>query len=93
MKVDWKTISLEDLAGFVSEKLREKGIDAILVGGACATIYSRNRYQSYDLDFVVYEDMKKVKETLMQRLILSCHGVEAPVLSGVLRESKNLYVF
>lgn len=62
--IDWKKISLEELAGFLSEELRKKGIDSVLVGGACVTIYSQNRYQSYDLDFVVYEDMKKVKRVL-----------------------------
>lgn len=62
--INWKTISLKELAGFLSQELRKKGIGAILVGGACVTIYSANRYQSYDLDFVTYEDMKKVKEAL-----------------------------
>lgn len=62
--IDWKNISLRDLAGFVSEELRKRGIDIILVGGACATIYSENRYQSYDLDYVTYEDMRKVKKAL-----------------------------
>jgi predicted nucleotidyltransferase len=57
--IDWSKITLEGLAGFVSEGLRERGIDAILVGGACVTIYSKNRYQSYDLDYITYEDMKK----------------------------------
>lgn len=33
-----------------------------MVGGACVTIYSANRYQSYDLDYVTYEDMKKIKK-------------------------------
>lgn len=47
--IDWANISLKDLAGYVSEQLRIKGIDTILVGGACVTIYSENRYQSYDL--------------------------------------------
>lgn len=28
------------------------------------TIYSKNRYQSYDLDYITYEDMKKVKKAL-----------------------------
>lgn len=37
----------------------------ILVGGGCVTIYSNNRYQSYDLDFVTYEDMSKVRKVLM----------------------------
>ncbi|MBN4066956.1 hypothetical protein JYU14_02615 [Simkania negevensis] len=64
MRIDWKTISLEDLAGLLSEELRKKGIEIILVGGACVTIYSKNRYQSYDLDFVTYEDLSKVKQTL-----------------------------
>lgn len=62
--IDWASISLQDLAGFISEELRKRGIDTVLVGGACATIYSENRYQSYDLDYVTYEDMKKVKKAL-----------------------------
>lgn len=63
--IDWEHVSLENLAAVVSEKLRAKGIEVILVGGACVTIYSHNRYQSYDLDFVTYEDMKKVRKVLM----------------------------
>ncbi|MCE2982313.1 MAG: hypothetical protein LW832_01985, partial [Parachlamydia sp.] len=62
--INWKTITLKDLAGYISESLRRKGIETILVGGACVTIYSENRYQSYDLDFVTYEDMGKVKKAL-----------------------------
>jgi predicted nucleotidyltransferase len=62
--IDWEKVSLENLAGFLSDQLREQGIDIILVGGACVTYYSLNRYQSYDLDFVVYEDMKKVRQAL-----------------------------
>lgn len=64
--IDWSKITLEELAGFVSEELRKQGIDTILVGGACVTIYSKNRYQSYDLDFITYEDMKKVKKALQE---------------------------
>lgn len=66
MKIDWKKISLRDLAGFISEELRSEGIDVILVGGACVTIYSENRYLSHDLDFVTYEDLKKVKKVLLR---------------------------
>ena len=64
--IEWKTITLEELAGFVSEELRKRGIEVILVGGACVTIYSKNRYQSCDLDFIVYEDMKIVKAALQE---------------------------
>ena len=62
--INWSSISLKDLAGFLSEELKKRGIDTVLVGGACVTIYSENRYQSYDLDFVTYEDMKKVRQAL-----------------------------
>jgi hypothetical protein len=27
-------------------------------------VYSKNRYQSYDLDFITYEDLRKVKKAL-----------------------------
>lgn len=63
-KLNFKKVTLEELAAIVSNQLREKGIDSILVGGACVSIYSHNRYQSYDLDFVTYEDMKKVTAAL-----------------------------
>lgn len=62
--IDWEKISLEDLAGVISSELKKRGIEAILVGGACVTIYSSNRYQSYDLDFVTYEDLRKIKKAL-----------------------------
>lgn len=64
--IDWEKISLEELAGYVSEELRKRGIETVLVGGACVTIYSKNRYQSYDLDYVTYEDMRKVKKALLE---------------------------
>lgn len=64
--IDWEKISLKELAGYVSEELRKRGIETILVGGACVTIYSENRYQSYDLDYVTYEDMRKVKKALLE---------------------------
>lgn len=31
--IDWKNITLKELAGYVSEGLRQRGIETILVGG------------------------------------------------------------
>ena len=45
--------TLESVAGEVCAALRKKGVEGILVGGAVASIYSKNEYQSFDLDFVV----------------------------------------
>ena len=64
-KYDFKNITLKQLAGIISTKLQEHGIDSVLVGGACVSIYSQNRYQSYDLDYVTYEDTKKVAKALV----------------------------
>ena len=48
-----KNMSLEELAFYISDHLRKNGIEAVLTGGACVSIYSDNAYLSYDLDFVV----------------------------------------
>jgi hypothetical protein len=45
--------SLAEVAATVAGALRDAGIDAVLTGGACATVYSGGAYQSHDLDFIV----------------------------------------
>lgn len=64
MRIDWKKIGIKQLAALISEKLRECGIEAILVGGACVSIYTKNRYLSFDLDFVTHATLKEVAPTL-----------------------------
>jgi hypothetical protein len=64
VSIDWAHISLKDLAALVSKTLREGGIDAVLVGGACVSIYTNNTYQSYDLDFVTHSSLKEITPVL-----------------------------
>jgi hypothetical protein len=47
-----RATSLQELAVIVSEALERAGIIATLSGGSAVSIYSDNRYQSHDLDFV-----------------------------------------
>jgi hypothetical protein len=54
----------EQLAAIVVAKLRERGIDAVLVGGSVVSMYTANKYQSYDLDFITAADHKKVKSAM-----------------------------
>ena len=63
-----KNLSLKDFAIFVSDYLSKKGIDTVLSGGACVTIYTNNKYTSYDLDFVLAssDDQEKVKSVLTE---------------------------
>jgi hypothetical protein len=59
--------SLEELAAIVSEALEEAGIIATLAGGAAVSIYSDNKYESVDLDFVtaaLVDDLQTVLEPL-----------------------------
>ncbi len=66
MEVDFRDISLQDLASLVYEKFRQHNLSSILVGGACVSIYSHNEYQSYDLDFITYDDMKLISKALSE---------------------------
>lgn len=62
--INLATIDLKTLAFLIYTTLNEHGIEAVLVGGACVSIYSENRYMSHDLDFVTYEDIKKAEKPL-----------------------------
>jgi len=61
-------LSHRELAAFVCAHLRSLGIETVLTGGACVTIYSRNRYESLDLDFVNIAEapLAKVEAALLQ---------------------------
>ncbi len=45
-------MSRADLAAFIQEHLRATGIDVVLSGGACVSIYSQGKYLSMDLDMI-----------------------------------------
>lgn len=64
--IDFKKISIPDLAALVNQKFIEYDMKTVLVGGACVAIYSNNRYLSYDLDFVTFETSGKIKKALSE---------------------------
>ena len=61
-----KDLSVKELAAYISDYLRMNNIDVVLTGGTCISIYTKNKYVSLDLDFVVmrFIDMKKIKGML-----------------------------
>lgn len=63
--IDFSKISLKELAMILGKKFKEHGIDCTLVGGACVSIYSENKYQSYDLDYVTFETVKTIGNILL----------------------------
>lgn len=64
--MNFKDITLIDLAIFISDYLTKNGIDAVLTGGACVSIYTKNKYVSSDLDFVLlsYEKQEKLTKIM-----------------------------
>lgn len=62
--MEYSNVDIKDLACFIYELLKNNGIEVVLVGGACVSIYSQNRYQSYDLDFATYDQLKSIDEVL-----------------------------
>jgi hypothetical protein len=61
---DWKNITIKALAELVSARLKENGIDAVLVGGACVSIYSHNKYESADLDYISNAELKDLERVM-----------------------------
>jgi hypothetical protein len=66
MKIMSKT-TIEEMGAIVSQALLDNGIEAFLSGGAVVSIYTKNKYESFDLDFVTFGDRKKIK-TIMESL-------------------------
>ncbi len=64
MKQVTADITLVELAALVSQALQAAGITATLSGGGAVSLYSRNAYQSYDLDFVTFERTAMLERAL-----------------------------
>jgi len=79
-----KNTRLEDLAFIVSTKLKEAGVESVLVGGAVVSIYTLNEYESGDLDFISSAESKKIDEAM------KCMGFEK---SGKSYKSKKTDFF
>jgi len=66
MSIKWEKLILREMAIIVGEKLESKGIYAVLVGGACVSIYSNNKYQSLDLDFVSPDPGEDIEKAMIE---------------------------
>jgi len=62
--IDWENIDIKDLALLVSAELKKNNINAVLVGGACVSIYSHNKYLSMDLDYVSYATLDELRQAM-----------------------------
>ena len=65
MKIN-RNVSLKELALIVCNHLKENNIDAVLTGGAVVSIYTNNKYQSFDLDFITYSNQKTLIKAMLK---------------------------
>ena len=56
-----KSLPLPDLAAVICDACKRSGIDIVLSGGACVSIYTNNEYESFDLDFVLLSPVRRKK--------------------------------
>ena len=63
-KIDWKNLDIKELAILISSELKKNNIDTVLVGGACVTIYTSNKYLSMDIDYVTHSTIKDLKQVM-----------------------------
>jgi hypothetical protein len=66
MKIS-KKMTIGEFAAFVASQLESKGISTVLTGGAVVSIYTENKYMSYDADFISPVD-HKIINSVMQEL-------------------------
>ena len=66
MIIDWQKVSIEKLAAIISDHLKKNGIEVVLVGGACVSLYSKNKYTSYDIDLITDSPIKTIIPVLEQ---------------------------
>ncbi|HQV81412.1 MAG TPA: hypothetical protein PLW69_10690 [Agitococcus sp.] len=60
-------MSLQELAAYVATHLKSRQLPVVLVGGSCVSIYSNNKYQTKDLDFVErYHNQRSLLRSALQ---------------------------
>ncbi len=66
MRINWENAGIKKITAIIFEHLQKNGIEAVLVGGACVSIYSDNKYISYDIDLITASSIKTMIPILEQ---------------------------
>jgi hypothetical protein len=56
--------TIRSVAAQVSQALTNAGITAVLTGGGAVSVYSANKYQSHDIDFVTAASRRELSEVM-----------------------------
>ncbi|MDR2192796.1 MAG: hypothetical protein LBO62_07980 [Endomicrobium sp.] len=64
MKIDFKKMNLLDTASYICGRLIKKGVNVVLVGGACVSVYTDNKYLLNDFDLVCENALQELEPIL-----------------------------
>ncbi len=65
MKISRK-MPIGEFAALIASCLQSKGISTVLTGGAVVSIYTENKYMSYDADFISPQDQKIISKAMQE---------------------------
>jgi len=65
MKIS-KKITIGEFAALIASHLQSRGIPTVLTGGAVVSIYTENKYMSYDADFISPSDQKSINKAMFE---------------------------
>jgi hypothetical protein len=68
-----RNMSIGELGAYVCSWLDKNGVKCVLTGGGCISVYTENKYLSYDLDFI---DMTYSSRKLIRRLLAKIGFIE-----------------
>jgi hypothetical protein len=60
VSINWQGVGIKKLAAIISAHLQKNGIEVVLVGGACVSLYSDNQYLSYDIDLITDSPIREI---------------------------------
>jgi len=64
VKIEWNKVGIKEFAAIISSHLKKNDIEVVLVGGACVSIYSNNKYLSHDIDLITDTPIREVSQVL-----------------------------
>ena len=59
-----RDMTLAEFAATISAHLSADGIDCVLTGGACVSIYTENQYESGDADFISRSEQSRIVDSM-----------------------------
>lgn len=72
--MDYSAYSIQQLAAYIAQQLKLKGIDVVIVGGLAVEFYTHNKYLTTDIDMIDITYQTRLLNQAMQKLGFTKQG-------------------